>query len=148
MRRLSSILGLTLALFAWPAACSRHAPQAPEPPVPDSRTAQRQQAPRCSYGRVPTADARAIEAAIRDAFRPSPDNSYEVLGVYYAEPGHGPSYAFRAVLRVVGIAGPQVPIFEQVTGAFDRRTREAAGLTRTRFDPARCPEIATASSEP
>ncbi|HEY9857605.1 MAG TPA: hypothetical protein V6D05_17805 [Stenomitos sp.] len=151
MTRLNSMLGLCLALFLCPAACSRQAPPVPEqpaPPVQSNQAPERPEVARCSFGRVPPADERSITAAIQSTFRPSPDNTYDVIGVYYTEPAHGPSYAFLAVLRVVGIAGPRVALFDQVTGTFDGRTRQVSGLSRSTYDPSRCPEISTASAQP
>lgn len=144
MKRLLGFLGL-VALFAWPMACSREAAPAGSP-GDNGQVAQRQS--RCSFGRVPEADARTITEAVQRRFPPSPDNTYEVIGVYYAEPERAPTYSFLAVLRVVGIAGPRVLLFDQATGQFDRSTGAVTDLARTTFDPTRCPEVATTSPTP
>lgn len=150
MKRAFVLVSLLLALFAWPAACGRLTQPAAQQPAasPDGSRAERQQVSRCSYGRVSTADAGIIGEAIRQTFPPSPDNTYDVLGVYYAQPARGDSYTFLAVLRVVGIAGPSILLFDQVTGDFERGTRIATNLARTTYDPTRCPEISTASPTP
>ncbi len=142
MKRLLGFLGL-VALFAWPMACSREAAPAGSP-ADNGQVAQPQS--RCSFGRVPEADARTITEAVQRRFPPSPDNTYEVIGVYYAEPERAPTYSFLAVLRVIGIAGPRVLLFDQVTGQFDRNTLTATKLTRRTFEPNRCPEVGTASA--
>lgn len=148
MKRLFGLSGLCLALLVLP-ACSSPAPLTAEAPVASfetSQAARRRQEPRCSYGRVPGVDRRLITAAIQETFPGYPDNTYDVLGVYYAQPRRGRSYSFIAVLRVYGIAGPSILLLDQVTGTFDRRAREATELSRSTFDRERCPEIPTPTS--
>lgn len=146
MKRLLGLLGLCLTLLVWPVACSQPAPPTGPEPAASRETSQAPriwQEPRCSYGRVPTADRRLITAALQERFAQVPDNTYEVLGVYYGQPQRGARYAFLAVLRVYGIAGPSILLLDQVTGDFDRRTRLVSDLARNTFDRTRCPEIPT-----
>ncbi|MNL42737.1 hypothetical protein D3C87_1652110 [compost metagenome] len=79
-----------------------------------------------------TALRNNITQGILAAYPSSPDNSYSVSNLIFAEPeGAWQQMPFRATLSQIGIAGPGYPVSQvEVTGIYDRLSQRVINLVR------------------
>lgn len=81
--------------------------------------------------RLPNPNLQARQRIRMELERSYPDYSPTVLSLNVRPIVRGQRYAFRARVRVIGIAGPSVPLLYLVEGTYDRRRDRVVETRRT-----------------